>query len=123
MKQLFPFSYVSTYYFDFFDKPVRFYSHGMCARLGFSIATLISPDILLVDEVLSFGDKDFKEKAERTMLNKIQSNQTVVLVSHSPTLIIRLCDRAILIEEGTIMSAGNPVQVINIYKKRITCRS
>ncbi len=108
---------------DFFDKPVRLYSAGMRARLGFSIATFISSDILLMDEVMSVGDKGFKEKAERTMLNKIQSNQTVVLVSHSPAQISRLCDRAILIEEGTTISAGNPVQVIKLYEERITCRS
>lgn len=108
---------------DFFDKPVRLYSAGMRARLGFSIATFISSDILLVDEVLSVGDKGFKEKAERSMLNKFQSNQTVVLVSHSPAQISRLCDRAILIEEGTTISAGNPVQVIKLYEERITCRS
>lgn len=102
---------------DFFGEPVRTYSSGMRARLGFSISTIMSPTILLVDEVLSVGDKHFKEKAEHTMIKKIQSNQTVVLVSHSLAQISRLCDRAILIEEGKTITTGNPFQVIKLYEK------
>ncbi len=104
---------------DFFHDPVRIYSNGMRARLGFSIATIMAPDVLLVDEVLSVGDIHFKDKAERTMVNKIQSNQTVVLVSHSHAQISRLCDRAILIDEGTTISAGAPHQVIERYQERL----
>jgi lipopolysaccharide transport system ATP-binding protein len=104
---------------DFFDEPIRTYSTGMRARLGFSITTIICPDVLLVDEVLSVGDKHFREKAERTMIAKIQSNQTVVLVSHSNAQISRLCDRAILIDEGTTISEGDPFQVIKLYEERL----
>ncbi len=75
---------------DFFFEPVRTYSTGMRARLGFSITTIISPDILLVDEVLGVGDQHFRQKAERTMIEKIQSQQTIVLVSHSHQQIARL---------------------------------
>ena len=81
---------------DFFFEPLRTYSTGMLARLGFSITTIISPDILLIDEVLGVGDQHFRQKAERTMVAKIHSQQTVVLVSHSHHQIVRLCDRAVL---------------------------
>lgn len=101
---------------DFFFEPVRTYSTGMRARLGFSISTIISPDVLLVDELLSVGDMHFKEKAERTMIAKIQSQQTVVLVSHSHQQIARLCDRAVLINEGVSFASGEPHEVIRLYE-------
>ncbi len=104
---------------DFFFEPVRSYSTGMRARLGFSISTIISSDVLLVDEVLSVGDKHFKEKAERTMLAKIQSQQTVVLVSHSSQQIMRMCDRAVLIDEGISLASGKPGDVLELYEKRL----
>ena len=104
---------------DFFFEPVRTYSTGMRARLGFSISTIISPDVLLIDEALSVGDKHFKEKAERTMVAKIQSQQTVVLVSHSHHQIARLCDRAVLIEDGISMTSGEPKEVLDFYEDRL----
>jgi len=104
---------------DFFFEPVRTYSAGMRTRLGFSITTIISPDVLLVDEVLSVGDQHFKEKAERTMVAKIQSQQTVVLVSHSHHQIARLCDRAVLIDEGISFAAGEPKEILNLYDERL----
>ena len=104
---------------DFFFEPVRTYSTGMRTRLGFSITTIISPDVLLVDEVLSVGDKHFKEKAERTMIAKIQSQQTVVLVSHSHHQIARLCDRAILINEGVSFTAGEPREILKLYEEQL----
>ena len=104
---------------DFFFEPVRTYSTGMRARLGFSITTIISPDVLLIDEVLSAGDRHFKEKAERTMVAKIQSQQTVVLVSHSHHQIARMCDRAILIDDGISFASGEPHDVLGIYEERL----
>lgn len=104
---------------DFFFEPVRTYSTGMRTRLGFSITTIISPDVLLVDEVLSVGDQHFKEKAERTMVAKIQSQQTVVLVSHSHHQIARLCDRAVLIDEGISFADGEPKDILNLYEERL----
>lgn len=104
---------------DFFFEPVRTYSAGMRARLGFSINTIISPDVLLVDEVLSAGDRHFKEKAERTMVAKIQSQQTVVLVSHSHQQIARMCDRAVLIDDGINFASGDPQEVLSIYEERL----
>lgn len=82
---------------DFFYEPVRTYSSGMRTRLGFSVSTIISPDVLLIDEVLSVGDKEFKKKAEKVILKKVTSNQTVILVSHSEQQISRLCDRQIIL--------------------------
>jgi lipopolysaccharide transport system ATP-binding protein len=103
----------------FFFEPVRTYSTGMRARLGFSITTIMSPDVLLVDEVLSVGDQHFKQKAERTMVEKIQSQQTIVLVSHSHQQIVRLCDRAVLIDEGVSFASGDPHEVLSIYEERL----
>jgi len=108
---------------DFFLEPVRTYSTGMLARLGFSIATTISPDVLLVDEVLGVGDQHFREKAERTMAAKIQSQQTVVLVSHSHHQIARLCDRAVLIDDGISFATGDPREVLSIYEKNLNALS
>lgn len=85
---------------DFFYEPVRTYSSGMRTRLGFSVSTTISPDVLLIDEVLSVGDKEFKKKAEQVILRKTQSDQTVVLVSHSEQQVARLCDRQIILSKN-----------------------
>lgn len=104
---------------DFFYEPVRTYSSGMQSRLGFSVATIISPDVLLVDEVLGVGDQKFKQKAEKTMVAKMQSQQTVVLVSHSHHQIERLCDRAVLIENGICYSSGDPKDVQEVYANRL----
>ena len=104
---------------DFFFEPVRTYSTGMRARLGFSISTIISPDVLLIDEVLSVGDQHFRQKAERTMVGKIQSQQTVVLVSHSHQQIARLCDRAVLIDDGISYASGDPHDVLEVYEERL----
>jgi len=108
---------------DFFFEPVRTYSTGMSARLGFSITTIISPDVLLVDEVLGVGDQHFRQKAERTMVAKIQSQQTVVIVSHSHQQIARLCDRAMLIDEGMSFTTGKPHEVLKLYEERLKMSS
>lgn len=82
----------------FMDEPVKTYSSGMRARLGFSVAMFLSPDVLLIDEALAVGDRSFREKAEREMNKKIHSLQTVVLVSHSESQIEKLADRVIDLE-------------------------
>ena len=102
---------------DFFFEPVRTYSSGMSARLGFSISIINSPDVILLDEVLSVGDQHFKQKAERTMMSMIQSEQTVVLVSHSHHQVARLCDRAVLIDNGISYATGKPKDVLKIYEE------
>ncbi|WP_280570842.1 ABC transporter ATP-binding protein [Chromohalobacter sp. 296-RDG] len=80
---------------DFMYEPVKTYSSGMKARLGFSVAMYMTPDVLLLDEVLSVGDKHFKKKAETEMVKKLHSDQTVLLVSHSESQVNRLCNRVI----------------------------
>lgn len=83
---------------DFFYQPIRTYSSGMLSRLAFSVAIYMRPDVLLLDEVLSVGDHEFRQKAEAEMMKKINSRQTVVLVSHSQEQVERLCDRVIDLE-------------------------
>ncbi len=81
---------------EFFYEPVKTYSSGMKSRLGFSVSVFLKPDVLLLDEVLSVGDKDFKKQAESEIIRAMLSqDQTVVLVSHSAAQIDRLCDRKI----------------------------
>ena len=108
---------------DFFFEPVRSYSTGMRARLGFSISNIIQPDVLLVDEVLGVGDQNFKKKAEMSMTQKIQSDQTVVLGTHSQAQISRLCDRAVLIEDGVSFASGEPGEVLTIYEERLKSKN
>ncbi|WP_106478742.1 ABC transporter ATP-binding protein [Phytohalomonas tamaricis] len=80
---------------DFMDQPVKTYSTGMRSRLGFAVAMYMTPDVLLLDEVLSVGDQHFRKKAEAEMMKKLHSDQTVLLVSHSEDQIKRVCDRKI----------------------------
>ena len=100
---------------DYFEEPVRSYSSGMASRLGFAISSIISPDVLLVDEVLSVGDAHFKQKAERTMMQKIASGQTVVLVSHSRGQIANLCDRCVILNNGKLNQADTLDETLKIY--------
>lgn len=104
----------------FFYDPVRIYSSGMRARLGFSIANILSHDVLLIDEILSVGDIHFKKKSEKTILSKIQSNQTVVLVSHSYAQISNLCERVVLIDNGKIIGIGAPQRLLLQYQELLT---
>ena len=85
---------------DFFEQPVRTYSSGMRSRLGFSAGVITEVDILMIDEVLAVGDKNFKKKAEKAMMEKIFSDQTVLFVSHSEKQINRICDRCIDLSNG-----------------------
>lgn len=100
---------------DYFDEPVRNYSSGMASRLGFAISTIISPDVLLVDEVLSVGDAHFRDKAERTMMQKIANGQTVVLVSHSRGQIASLCDRCVILDQGELSQGATLNDTLHLY--------
>ncbi len=99
-----------------FEEPVKTYSAGMKSRLGFTTALMTHVDILLIDEVLSVGDAQFKEKAESAMKKRIGGDQTVVFVSHSATQIQELCDRAIWIDGGIIKSIGDTEVVLEHYR-------
>ena len=92
---------------DFLDVPVRNYSSGLVARLAFSVATIVDPEILIVDEILSVGDIAFQAKSEAKMLNMIRGGTTVLYVSHSLESIKRLCDKVIWLDHGTVLKIGD----------------
>lgn len=91
---------------DFLDVPVQNFSSGMSARLAFSIATIVEPEILIVDEILSVGDIAFQRKSEEKMLSMINGGTTVLYVSHSIEAIKKLCDKVVWIEHGVIQKIG-----------------
>ena len=99
-----------------FDDPVKTYSSGMRSRLGFSVAMLMHADVLLVDEVLGVGDKGFRRTAEKAILDKINSRQTVVFVSHSSAQIKRLCQKVIWLDKGRVITQGLPDEVLDEYE-------
>lgn len=92
---------------DFLDVPVQNFSSGMTARLAFSIATIVDPEILIVDEILSVGDIAFQAKSEAKMLSMITGGTTVLFVSHSIEQIKKMCDRVVWIEHGVIQKIGS----------------
>ncbi|MEG6550308.1 ATP-binding cassette domain-containing protein [Desulfocurvibacter africanus] len=100
-----------------FDQPVRTYSTGMLARLGFSIAFQVSPDVLLIDEVLGVGDENFREKSATALRDKIGQDKTAVVVSHSPASILELCDRAVLVDQGVSVFVGGTRECIKEYQQ------
>ncbi len=104
---------------DAFEKPVSTFSSGMSSRLGFTTALMTHVDILLIDEVLSVGDAEFKVKAEQGMKDRIAGEQTVVFVSHSSAQIIDVCDRAIWVDAGQIRAEGDPGDVVAAYHASI----
>ncbi len=98
------------------DKSVRSYSSGMYSKLAFSITAILEPDILLIDEVFSVGDKRFKKKSAKKMTDLIKdSNRTVVIVSHNLSNLQNLCTRVIWIDAGEIKMEGDPETVISAY--------
>jgi len=100
---------------DFIEAPLRTYSSGMFARLGFSVATAWRPDILILDEVLSVGDAAFAKKCAERMKAFRESGATVLLVSHSVTTIQSLCQRALLLEHGNVVELGSAKEVSEKY--------
>ncbi len=100
---------------DFFEQPIKTYSTGMRARLGFATALQASPELFLVDEVIGVGDAVFREKSVEAMKAKICSDQTVVLVSHNLPLIDEVCQRVLWIENGQALACGETRQVLEKY--------
>jgi len=96
----------------FIDAPLKNYSSGMKARLGFSIATIVQPDILIVDEILAVGDIRFKEKSEKKIRAMMNGGTTVVYVSHSLDQIQKICDRVMWLERGEIKEIGVPKEIV-----------
>lgn len=101
---------------DFLDMPIKNYSSGMVARIAFAIATVITPDILIVDEILSVGDFLFQEKCEKRINELMAGGTTIVIVSHSIAQIERLCDRVMWLEKGELKMIGNTAEVCEAYK-------
>ena len=101
------------------DDPLKTYSAGMRARLGFAVSMEMSPDVLLVDEALGVGDASFREKSTKAMKEKMQSGQTVVFVSHIESTVHELCTRAAWIENGKIKKVGEVGTVLSAYQRTI----
>ena len=101
---------------EFIDQPIRTYSAGMRARLGFAIVSNLEPDILLLDEVMSVGDTDFRQKSRNKIEQLIKGDATVVIVSHSKSIIKSMCDRVFAIEDGKIITDGSIETALEYYE-------
>jgi ABC-2 type transport system ATP-binding protein len=104
---------------DFINVPVKNYSSGMKARLGFSIATIVEPDILILDEVLSVGDAKFRKKCEKRIQSMFDKGVTVLFVSHSVSQVLRICNRGILLEQGQLIAEGAVEDVVSFYEAKM----
>jgi len=102
---------------EFEDVPVKNFSSGMYARLGFSIATTVSPDILIVDEILGVGDFKFQQKSSERIRRLIHSGATVLIVSHTPKSIREFCGRVAWLEKGTLVALGDTGEIMDRYEK------
>lgn len=100
---------------DFIDVPIRNYSSGMIARLAFSIASAVNPEILIVDEILSVGDMNFQQKSLNRMQEMMSGGTTVLLVNHNIDVIKKMCNKVVWIEKGSVMKVGDPEIVCNEY--------
>jgi len=100
---------------EFIDRPMRTYSSGMWARLGFAVATDTQPDILIVDEVLGVGDEAFQRKCAERIADYRQLGATILLVSHNAALVQAICQRAAWLDHGKLRCLGNPDEVLQAY--------
>ena len=103
---------------QFIEVPIRNYSSGMLARLAFSIATVVQPEILIVDEILSVGDAQFQEKSKKRMLELMGGGTTVLFVSHSIEQIREMCQRAVWLEYGKVRMAGAVKELCDSYEAK-----
>lgn len=101
---------------DFMEMPIKNYSSGMVARIAFAIATIIKPDILIVDEILAVGDFMFQEKCERRINELMEGGTTVIIVSHTIGQIERLCDRVMWLEKSKVKMVGDAKEVCAAYR-------
>lgn len=104
---------------DFIDQPVRTFSSGMTMRLAFSIATIVEPEVLIVDEILSVGDSHFKKKSENRMRELMAGGTTVLMVSHALPQIRDLCSRVIWLEKGKVKMDGDTKTICDEYAKEV----
>lgn len=104
---------------EFIDVPVKNYSSGMRARLGFSIATVVKPEILILDEVLSVGDARFRKKSEARIQSMFAQGVTVLFVSHSLEQVRRICNKAVMLEHGNVIAMGDVEDVAAVYNTKL----
>ena len=103
---------------QFIDAPIKTYSSGMRARLGFSIATAVDPDVLLLDEVLGTGDQTFRAKSQARVMELVKAAKGIVLVTHDMHWVTEFCNKAMLLEHGRIVAEGDPAEVVQIHQER-----
>ena len=104
---------------EFIDVPLKNYSSGMKARLGFSIATIVCPDILILDEVLSVGDAKFRKKSEKKIMDMMDTGITVLFVSHNADQVRRICNKALILQKGDLVEYGEVNEIVDKYEKMI----
>ncbi len=104
---------------QFLDSPIKNYSSGMKARLGFAVATMVKPDILIVDEVLAVGDYKFRQKCEKRMKELLAGGTTLLYVSHNIDEVKRLCDHAVWLDHGDLRMIGSSEEVCNAYMEEM----
>ncbi len=102
---------------EFIEAPVRTYSSGMWARLGFSVAIDVNPDILILDEILSVGDEAFQRKCLNRIEQHIRGNTTILFVSHNMTLVEQMCQRAVWLDHGVVKAIGDAREVVGAYHR------
>ena len=103
----------------FFDEPIYSYSSGMAARLGFATALEVDPDVMLIDEMLSVGDAGFQQKSAQALKDRLRAGKTAVLVSHDSATITDLCSRAVWIEHGVSIAAGEAAAIARDYEEAV----
>lgn len=103
----------------FIDVPLKNYSSGMKARLGFSIATVVKPDILILDEVLSVGDAKFRKKSEKKIIDMMDTGVTVLFVSHNLEQVKRICNKAMILENGRLLNYGSIDEIAPVYQEMV----
>src|SRR5712692_5849910 len=104
----------------FFHAPIKTYSSGMAARLGFAVAVHVDPDVLLVDEVLAVGDEGFTHKCLDKFADFRRRGKTILLVTHSLNLVERFCDEALWLDEGSARTHGDPKRVVDAYLQQVS---
>jgi ABC-2 type transport system ATP-binding protein len=101
---------------EFIDVPLKNYSSGMKARLGFSIATIVEPDMLILDEILSVGDAKFRKKSEAKLMTLLDHGVTVLFVSHNLEQVKKICNKALILEKGQVKALGSVEDVAKKYE-------
>lgn len=104
---------------EFIDVPIRNYSSGMVMRLAFSVASMVDPEIMIVDEILAVGDSAFQEKSKKKMMELMSGGTTVLFTSHSISQIKEMCDRVLWLDHGSVIDIGKPKEICDKYEEFI----